>query len=237
MQLDLGVYPDCCMAYGLFEIETTRLVRRLLKPGMHFVDGGANLGYFTLLAADCVGPTGRVDAFEPQPEIYRQLKDHLDRNGISGFVSAHELALSHENGQAVIHQFDDADHNHGCASLFDAHDQASAATPVPTVRLDHMLQDECPDLIKLDLEGAEALAIEGMSELLQRETPPKLILEHSRWSAWNAGEQTGSALQKARELQPRYKAYEIRRSLRPLTPSVEKLEHKGEVNLLLRCES
>ena len=236
MELDLGVYPDCCMAYGLFEVETTRVIRRLLRPGMHFVDGGANLGYFTLLAADCVGPTGRVDAFEPQPEILRRLKDNLQRNGMTGIANVHELALSNEDGQAVIHQFDDADHNHGCASLFDAHRQATATTPVPTVRLDRMLAGDVPDLIKLDLEGAEALAIEGMAELLQGESPPKMILEHSRWSAWNAGAETGGALAKVRQLQPRYRAYEIGSSLRPLTGAVERLETVGEVNLLLTCE-
>src|SRR5690242_20490556 len=67
MTLDLGVYPDCCMAFGLYELHTYRLLKSLQTPGMHFVDCGANLGYFTLLAARWVGETGKVDAFEPDP--------------------------------------------------------------------------------------------------------------------------------------------------------------------------
>src|SRR5882757_9969946 len=48
LDLDLGIYPDCSMAYGLYELETARLIKRVLKPGDHFVDGGANIGYFTM---------------------------------------------------------------------------------------------------------------------------------------------------------------------------------------------
>ena len=55
LDLDLGVYPDCCMAFGVYELDTARWITRLLEPGGHFVDGGANLGYFTLLAASSRG--------------------------------------------------------------------------------------------------------------------------------------------------------------------------------------
>ncbi|HUF79655.1 MAG TPA: hypothetical protein VMN03_00855, partial [Burkholderiales bacterium] len=68
LELDLGAYPDCCMALGLYELDTARVLRRLLRPGDHFIDGGANIGYFSLMAARLVGSIGRVDAFEPQPE-------------------------------------------------------------------------------------------------------------------------------------------------------------------------
>jgi hypothetical protein len=51
LNLDLGTYPDCCMAYGLYELATARWVGRLLGPGDHFVDVGANIGYFTLIEA------------------------------------------------------------------------------------------------------------------------------------------------------------------------------------------
>src|SRR4051812_17645981 len=59
--LDLDTYPDNCMAYGLYELDTARVIKSILKPGDHFVDGGANIGYFTHFAAKCVGPSGRID--------------------------------------------------------------------------------------------------------------------------------------------------------------------------------
>ncbi len=83
LDLDLAVYPDCCMAFGVYELDTARWITRLLQPGGHFVDGGANLGYFTLLAAGCVGKAGRVDAFEPVPATRQRLTDHLNRNNLA----------------------------------------------------------------------------------------------------------------------------------------------------------
>ena len=65
MRLDLGTYPDVAMAYGLYERDTDRLFSRLIRPGMTVVDGGANVGYFTLRFAKLVGAGGRVEAFEP----------------------------------------------------------------------------------------------------------------------------------------------------------------------------
>src|SRR5688572_2191738 len=56
LRLDLGTYPDCCMAVGLYELDTYRLLRRLLRPGSWFVDVGANIGYFSILAARWTGP-------------------------------------------------------------------------------------------------------------------------------------------------------------------------------------
>src|SRR4051812_40042177 len=61
LELDLATYPDCCMAVGLYELDTLRLIRRVLRPGDHFVDCGANIGYVTLAAARAVGANGRVD--------------------------------------------------------------------------------------------------------------------------------------------------------------------------------
>src|SRR2546428_219103 len=63
LDLDLGTYPVVCMAFGLYELDTVRVLRRLLRDGSWFVDCGANIGYFTLLAVRWMGPSGRVDAF------------------------------------------------------------------------------------------------------------------------------------------------------------------------------
>src|SRR5258705_8911400 len=77
LDLDLSTYPDCCMAVGLYELDTLKLIRRVLRRGDHFVDCGANLGYFTLAAARAVGPRGRVDAFEPDPINRARLEKNL----------------------------------------------------------------------------------------------------------------------------------------------------------------
>ena len=66
--LDLGTYPDCCMAYGLYELDTARLIKRLLRVGDHFVDAGANIGYFTLLGR---GSSARAGAWTRLSRIRR----------------------------------------------------------------------------------------------------------------------------------------------------------------------
>ena len=189
LELDLACYPDCTMAHGLYELDTVRVIRRLLRPGDHFVDGGANVGYFTMLAALLVGAGGRVDAFEPQPENRARLEGHLRRNGLADRVRVHAEALSDAAGTATIHRFVGDQGNHGTASLF-AGDGAvsSSSVDVPTVRMDEALgADASPALVKLDVEGAEALAIAGMTGLLRGPRPPAVILEHNPDAARRAG--------------------------------------------------
>src|SRR3954466_16277507 len=82
LNLDLRTYPDINMAVGLYELDTARLTHRLLKPGSWFVDVGANVGYFTLLAAKWTSPTGKVDAVEPDPINRQRLEAHLRENNL-----------------------------------------------------------------------------------------------------------------------------------------------------------
>ena len=235
--LDLGTYPDCCMAFGVYELDTARLIRKLLKPGDHFVDGGANLGYFTLLAAKRVGPAGRVDAFEPVPATRRRLTDHVTRNGLDATVRVHPEALSDTPGEATIHVPHAADRNHGESSLFapaDA-DDAADAVAVQTVRLDHVLQGTAPTLVKLDLEGAEAMALRGMANLLDVERPPALIVEFDQRHQRAAGEAVDAVWHAVHDVQSRYRCDAIGSRLRPIVDPPRDLARLGQVNLLFRA--
>jgi FkbM family methyltransferase len=191
LDLDLNCYPDCTMAFGLYELDTARVMRRLLRPGDHFVDGGANIGYLTMIAAQCVGPSGRVDAFEPQPDNRARLDANLSRNGLTDRVRVHAEALSDVAGVATIHRFAGDEGNHGMATLFAGDGAAAAAATVsvevPTVRLDEALIGTSPALIKLDVEGAESLAIQGMTALVKAMRPPAIILEHNPETLRRAG--------------------------------------------------
>jgi len=236
LDLDIGTYPDCCMAYGLYELATARLMRRTLSPGDHVVDAGANIGYFTLLASGCVGPTGRVDAIEPQPKNHARLVANVANNGAPTQVRLHALALADRAGHTSIHAYpeDDKQHNHGCASMFPEPGFATRAAVVSTVRLDELLAETNPALIKLDVEGAELLAIEGMTQLLRTSHPPALIVEYNRTQAQLAGVKPDAWLRRAIEIQPAYRAYVIGRRLRPIGPKSDQLAALDQANLLLR---
>ena len=205
--LNLATYPDCCMAVGIYELDTLRLLRGLLRPGDHFVDCGANIGYFTFAAARAVGPAGRVDAFEPDPINRARLEAHLLANGSPANVRVHAIALSDSAGEATLYHPVESSHNHGEASLFaPTADVATTAYKVATARLDEVLDDP-PHLIKMDIEGAELSALKGMTTLLRAASPPALVIEHNPESAATAGYRSGDLLRYLNECQPKYRAY------------------------------
>jgi FkbM family methyltransferase len=145
---------------------------RVLRPGDTFVDAGANQGYFSLLAAKLVGPSGRVVAFEPHGEARERLERHLELNELHGRVEVHPIALSDRTGVALMHQA----HHNSLASLVP--DQSpvrhlvafGAPFDVPTVRFDEWRTRHAAGairLMKIDVEGAELMVLNGMPETLR----------------------------------------------------------------------
>jgi len=203
LNLDLRTYPDINMAVGLYELDTYRLIRRLLKPGSWFVDVGANLGYFTLLAAKWVGPGGKVDAFEPDPINFQRLQSHLRANQLESRVNVHELAASSQAGEVQMTHPQAAGTNHGMASMYKSLVGEGETYSVSTVRLDDYLQG-APNLIKIDVEGAELQVIEGLEKLLRVPDPPALIIEHNPTSCAAAGYRPSDLFRKLRDIQQDY---------------------------------
>ena len=231
MDLQTNTYPDDAMAFGLYELDTLRLIRKLLKPGGHFVDGGANIGYFTLHAAKFLDRAGRIDSFEPDPLNLGRLKSHLADNGCTN-VNLHELALGSSPGTLTLYHpggsgFDAA--NHGRASMFQALAPGGQSFSVPVVRLDEVLSS-VPTLIKLDIEGAEVPAVNGMQKLLVASTPPMLIVEHNAESAKAAGGTPGDVFSLIQRINPAYRFFWIGSGLKPI--AVEQLantERQGNI--------
>lgn len=191
LELDLSTYPDVAMAAGLYELDTVRLLRKLLKPGMHFVDGGANIGFFSCRAARLVGPTGRVDAFEPDPFNRRRLEENLARNGFVEAVHVHPLAISDRAETLTFHRpAAGTRRNHGETSRFPPPDVITEPFEVTAARLDEAL-DRVPDLVKLDLEGSEPLALAGARGWIASDRPPTWIIEHNPEAGGRAGHRPG----------------------------------------------
>jgi FkbM family methyltransferase len=153
------------------------LLRRLLGPGDWMVDGGAHVGLFTLVAAACVGPSGKVLAFEPAPEARAQLLKNVEINGFSR-VDVRSEALAEEQGTREFVAF--SVEAWGSSSFAPPEGLAGGQREtVETVTLDSVISSEEQarlKLIKLDLEGAEYAALRGAQRLLA-EAKPDLILE------------------------------------------------------------
>jgi FkbM family methyltransferase len=152
----------------------TRHFVRLLRSGDCVIDIGANVGYYTMVAAHLVGPAGCVHAFEASP----QTAECLEANAV---LNPH--ANIHVHTQAVIDRCGETEffmataERTGYASIRNLGEQTAAVSTVPTIALDSMLDALPPTrLVKIDVEGAELLALEGMRGLVERDRP-HFILE------------------------------------------------------------
>jgi FkbM family methyltransferase len=166
---------------GDAEPEVQQALGELVKPGQTVYDVGANIGFFTILCSRLVGPQGRVYAFEPIPQNLVTLRHNIELNGLTNVVIV-EKALSSSTGTAemfvspwsAFHSL-----NVDGATKQDNHGSEAGEISVETVTLDEFVQGDdvrTPDLLKIDVEGAELIVVEGMRETL-RSAQPLLLCE------------------------------------------------------------
>ncbi len=166
------------MAAETRELETVNLIRRHLKPGMTFVDLGAHLGLYTLLAAQAVKPTGRVYAFEPLLSNFHLLRQNVVTNGYEAVVTIIFKAILDTPGRIVLHP---GREDSGASSVFATEGVGSDHVEVESDTLDLFFGRigwPAVDLVKVDIEGAEYAALGGMMELSRRNGGLKLIMEY-----------------------------------------------------------
>ncbi len=181
MLLDLGKpYERRSYYTGVYDAHLTRLCKLLLRPGDTVIDGGANIGYMSLLAAKCIGRYGCVHAFEPVPPTFEILKQNIQLNGCSN-IRANPLALAQKVGALCFALPVDA----GTGKTLDrlatlAQLRDGSRFEVPACPLDEYVASSgitSIRLLKLDLEGGEVAAIDGMRQLLSEQRISYLISE------------------------------------------------------------
>ncbi len=156
-----------------YEPSETRFILSGLAPGDIFLDIGANVGWFTILAADRVGPTGRVHAFEPRAETARLLDRSIGDNGFGDRVRLHVTALGAENGESRLLGSETSTNLGGFRLARDAGETFPRMTSeiVTLTALDSLAVEAPVRLIKLDVEGAEPQVLEGARKLIARDRP------------------------------------------------------------------
>lgn len=161
-------------AAGLYEQEVTRLVQDIVREGMTVVDIGAFCGYYSLLASRLAGSSGRVYAFEPYPVSYEYLLRNIEANGCHNVMAVNKAVCDGTGiGALTIHS--EVDH-HWLSTI----SSNGASGSIPTVSLDDFFAEQgwpAVDVIKMDIEGGEKTALEGMRELSQRNPGLRLIME------------------------------------------------------------
>jgi FkbM family methyltransferase len=177
MRINLGDYPQQdLLVKGIWEPAETLCLEQRLKPGDVFIDIGANAGYFSLIASKLVGSEGKVIAFEPNPSLARALQLNLVRSEADN-VSVEQAACS--NSDQPVSLYISPSSNSGKTSLFPTNAKSATHVIVPTTPLDAFAKKfslDRIDMVKIDVEGAELLVLEGMEECLRR-FRPQVILE------------------------------------------------------------
>ncbi len=155
---------------GIYESDLQRLLVDSLSPGDVFLDVGANVGFFSLLGATLVGPSGKVIAFEPVSENAQLLLRNLALNRVTN-VQLVEAAVADRAGTASFE--DGQSPSQGRLG--------TGSRSVPVVTLDGLLASgaiPAPQVIKMDIEGAESLALSGARGLLATHKPKLFLSTH-----------------------------------------------------------
>jgi len=163
--------------FGTYEREVTAVIKHIAKPGQKWLDVGANIGYYTILLSGLVGPDGEVHAFEPNPVMMNHLERSLLHNQACN-VFLNRSAVSNVSGAEVILYVPvSSDSQSGQASLV-VHKNIAETQEVlvPTITLDdYLAKTSCRiDFMKIDIEGLEILAFQGMKKTFARQ-PPRMI--------------------------------------------------------------
>ncbi|MEO0230923.1 MAG: FkbM family methyltransferase [candidate division WOR-3 bacterium] len=171
---------------GIYELPVQKRIILELKKGDTFMDIGANAGFFSLIAAKAVGETGRVIAFEPLPMNVEVIKEQFELNklnqcecipfavgniiGKTEFILPKAKSGSSSPSTAYIK---------GIQGNKESSEHITESYIIDIITLDHFCQkyNVFPDLIKIDVEGAESDVLKGASLLLRSDKAPRIIME------------------------------------------------------------
>lgn len=176
-----GLKFDATGGYPGYQLGTTEpveqeLLASVLKEGKVFYDLGANIGFYGVLAARLVGPSGHVYMFEPFEPSVKAIQKNMGLNGFTNYT-VEQVAVSNESGEISLGMGD----NSAKHSIEKAQDSGESSFRVKSVSIQDYIQQNnarLPDVIMIDIEGAEIMALEGMLGVLEKAKPVILCEVH-----------------------------------------------------------
>jgi FkbM family methyltransferase len=184
------------LAFGIYENYETDVFRAYCKEGATIVDVGANVGLYAVVAAVRVGKAGRVIAVEPHLESFQYLMKSIAVNGLTQ-VKAFNVAVGDRSCSVPLYLTDD---NKADSRIYSTDGRRENVT-VQMVELDQLLAEngiETVDVIKMDIQGAEALALRGMSQVLANNPNIVIFTEFWPWGMEQAQSSAAAFLQQLR---------------------------------------
>lgn len=197
-----------------YEEFETELIKKGVKSGDTVLDIGANIGLYTLIFASLVGESGKVFAFEPDPQNFLLLQKNVEINGYKNVILINK-AVANNNGKLKLYLCDE---NRGDHRIYDSHD-GRESIEIESVRLDDYFKDRGGkiDLIKMDIQGSEGGAVAGMSDLLNKNNNVKILTEF--WPAGLIRSGTKPEEYLSSILKRGYKLFEINKKDKRLDPA------------------
>lgn len=169
-----------------YEPTERAFIQSVVKPGMVAYDIGTNIGYMATLLGRCVGNSGRVIGFEPDPHNYSLAQMNVARNSMTQ-VTVYNCALGSEPGRMKIYRSDD---NFGDHRMY-ATENRAPGHEVAVERLDELVQREnlpSPNFIKIDVQGFEYKVFQGMHRILEQCQDLTILTEYWPYGIRGAGD-------------------------------------------------
>ncbi len=217
--LDMQIDKDYWL--GTYEPELQSALHELIPAGAVIFDVGANIGYVSLLLAKAAGPTGKVFAFEALPSNVEQLRRNVELNGMGARITVVAEAVTQAPGPVrfLVHASGGMGKAAGSAGR---NDKYQSEVTVPGISLDEFVYRQgnpLPQVVKMDIEGGEVLALPGMKRLLAEARPLMLMELHGPESSWVAWETLTAAGYEICWMRPGY----------PVVPSLEAMGWKAYI--------
>jgi len=204
-----------------YEPYTTEIFKQTIKPGAVVVDIGAQFGYFSLLAARQVGVEGRVFAFEPSISNFKLLSDNIRLNKYEN-ITPFQKAVGEKLSTVTLFIYRDSD-SHGMYQR--PQTPVKESVEVECIALDQFLKVETVDCVKMDIEGHEPYALEGMKQTIARSKNMVLFAELVPGFLHEAGKKYEDYIAQLHSLGFHIQIIdEDQRCLRPLTTHIIRTE-------------
>jgi FkbM family methyltransferase len=220
-QIVLDMQADKDYWLGTYEPELQAALRELVSPGATIYDVGANIGYVSLLLAKAAGDGGKVFAFEALPENVERWHKNATINGMEGRMQLFAGAVTKSAGpvQFLVHASGGMGKAAGSAGR---QDEYVSEVTVPGISLDEFVYTQGnppPQVVKMDIEGGEVLALPGMEQVLTQARPLMLMELHGHESCRVAWDMLNAA------------GYQIcwMRKGYPVVPSLEAMDWKAYI--------
>jgi len=157
----------------IYEPLETELVKNEIKRGDIVLDIGANIGYYTLIYAKLVGEEGKVFAFEPDPNNFALLKKNVEINGYKNVILV-QKAVSNKNEKIKLYL---SKGNLGDHRIYNSYNGRKSIEIESIILDDYFINDKKIDFIKMDIQGAEGGALQGLSNLIKKNKNLKIVTE------------------------------------------------------------